>query len=221
MAYFKHESAYVDEGSTIGEGTKIWHFSHVQRGATVGRGCVLGQNVNVGPDVRIGDFVKIQNNVSVYTGTVIEDHVFLGPSCVLTNVTNPRAEIDRHSLFEPTVIRRGASVGANATITSGIDLGRYAFVGAGAVLTRSVPDYALVVGVPARQVGWVSRHGLPLSRPDALGVFTCPESGLRYRLSPEGSLRCLDIGEDEQLPVRYRLGQRSYDEIVHKDARKG
>jgi UDP-2-acetamido-3-amino-2,3-dideoxy-glucuronate N-acetyltransferase len=221
VAYFKHESAYVDEGSTIGEGTSIWHFCHVQRGATVGRGCVLGQNVNIGADVRIGDFVKIQNNVSVYTGTVVEDYVFLGPSCVLTNVTNPRAEIDRHCLFEPTLIRRGASIGANASITSGVELGRYAFVGAGAVLTRSVPDYALVIGVPARQVGWVSRHGLPLRSPDALGVFTCPESGLRYRLSPDGYLRCLDFAEDEELPSRHRLGQKSYDEIIHHQPRKG
>jgi UDP-2-acetamido-3-amino-2,3-dideoxy-glucuronate N-acetyltransferase len=215
VAYFKHDSAYVDEGSSVGEGTKIWHFCHVQRGASIGRGCVLGQNVNIGADVRIGNFVKIQNNVSVYTGTIVEDYVFLGPSCVLTNVTNPRAEIDRHALFEPTLIGRGASIGANATITSGVEVGRYAFVGAGAVLTRSVADYALVIGVPARQVGWVSRHGLPLRDPDPAGVFTCPESGLRYRLAPDRRLQCLDAGEEEELPDRYRKGQRSYDAIVH------
>jgi UDP-2-acetamido-3-amino-2,3-dideoxy-glucuronate N-acetyltransferase len=215
VAYFKHESAYVDEGSSIGEGTKIWHFCHVQRDAHVGRGCVLGQNVNIGSGVRIGDFVKIQNNVSVYTGTVVEDYVFLGPSCVLTNVTNPRSEIDRHELFEPTLIRRGASIGANATITSGIEVGRYALVGAGAVVTRPVPDYALVTGVPGRQVGWVSRHGLPLRTADANGVFACPESGLRYSLSPEGRLRGLDVDEDAELPPQHRVGRATYDELVH------
>lgn len=217
-AYFKHESAYVDEGATVGEGTRIWHYCHIQRDAHVGRGCILGQNVNIGPGVKIGDFVKIQNNVSVYTGTVVEDYVFLGPSCVLTNVTNPRAEIDRHTLFEPTRIRRGASIGANATITSGIELGCYALVGAGAVVTRSVPDYALMIGVPARQAGWVSRHGLPLGAADSQGVFTCPESGLRYKLAPDGRLHGLDVGEDAELPERFRQGHRPYDEIVHKKA---
>jgi UDP-2-acetamido-3-amino-2,3-dideoxy-glucuronate N-acetyltransferase len=213
--YFKHESSFIDDGVTIGAGTKIWHFSHVQRGAVIGRNCILGQNVNVGEKVRIGNFVKIQNNVSVYTGTVVEDYVFLGPSCVLTNVTNPRAEIDRHSLYEPTRLRRGASVGANATVTSGIELGRYAFVGAGAVVTRSVPDYGLVVGVPARQIGWISRHGLPLRNPDANGIFACPESGLRYQLRPDDTLRCLDVDEEAELPPRYRNGTARYDAIVH------
>jgi UDP-2-acetamido-3-amino-2,3-dideoxy-glucuronate N-acetyltransferase len=215
MSYFKHESAYVDEGAVVGDGTKIWHFCHVQAGARVGRGCVLGQNVNVANDVVIGDHVKIQNNVSVYTGTVIEDYVFLGPSCVLTNVTNPRSEINRHALYEKTIIRRGASIGANATIVSGIEIGRYAFVAAGAVVTTSVPDYALIVGVPGRRVGWVSRHGLPLKQADADGVFTCPESGLRYRVLEGGLLRCLDVKEDDPLPEEYRRGERSYDQIVH------
>ena len=215
MPYFKHESAYVDEGAVIGEGTKIWHFCHVQAGAKVGRGCVLGQNVNVAYDVIIGDFVKIQNNVSIYTGTLIEDYVFLGPSCVLTNVTNPRSEVNRHSLYEKTIIGRGASVGANATVVCGIEVGRYAFIAAGAVVTKSVPDYALIVGVPGKRVGWVSRHGLPLKEPDATGVFTCPESSLRYRESAGGQLRCLEVDEDDPLPEKYRRGERYYDEIVH------
>lgn len=215
MPYFKHESAYVDEGAVIGDGTKIWHFCHVQPGARLGRGCILGQNVNVATDVIVGDYVKIQNNVSIYTGTVIEDYVFLGPSCVLTNVTNPRSEINRHSLYEKTIIRRGASIGANATIVCGIEVGRYAFVAAGAVVTKSVPDYALVVGVPGKRVGWMSRHGVPLKGPDASGVLTCPESGLRYRESADGLLRCLDLGEDAPLPEKYRRGERYYDDVVH------
>jgi len=214
VAYFKHESAYVDEGCEIGEGTRVWHFCHVQKGARIGRSCILGQNVNVANDVVIGDFVKIQNNVSIYTGTVLEDHVFLGPSCVLTNVTNPRSEVNRHALYERTVVRRGASVGANATLVCGITIGRYAFVAAGAVVTRDVPDYALVAGVPARRTGWVSRHGLPLRKPDAEGVLRCPESGLRYLLE-EGRMRCLDLAEDEPLPDSLRQGSLYYDDLVH------
>jgi len=215
VSYFKHESAYVDTGAVIGDGTKIWHFCHVQAGARIGRNCVLGQNVNVANDVSIGEHVKIQNNVSVYTGTILEDYVFLGPSCVLTNVTNPRSEINRHSLYEKTIIRRGASIGANATVVCGVEIGRYAFIAAGAVVTRSVPDYGLVSGVPGRRIGWVSRHGLPLKSPDVDGVFTCPESGLRYRESADGHLRCVDVGEDDPLPEKYRRGNRYYDEIVH------
>jgi UDP-2-acetamido-3-amino-2,3-dideoxy-glucuronate N-acetyltransferase len=215
MTFFKHESAYVDDGCDIGEGTKIWHFCHVQGGATIGRHCVLGQNVNVASGVIIGDAVKVQNNVSIYTGTVVEDYVFLGPSCVLTNVTNPRSEVNRHSLYERTLIRRGASIGANATIVCGITVGRYAFVAAGAVVTKDVPDYALVVGVPARRVGWISRHGLPLEKPDAGGVHTCPESGLRYREFEPGVLRCLDLDEDAALPDAMRRGSTHYDELVH------
>ncbi len=165
MNYFKHESSYVDEGADIGAGTKIWHFCHIQK-AKIGERCVFGQNVNVADGVVIGSNVKVQNNVSIYTGTVIEDDVFLGPSCVLTNVTNPRSQINRHSLYEKTLIRRGATIGANATIVCGVMLGRYCFIAAGSVVTKDVPDYALMVGNPARQKGWMSRHGHIL-RPEA------------------------------------------------------
>jgi UDP-2-acetamido-3-amino-2,3-dideoxy-glucuronate N-acetyltransferase len=215
MSVFTHESAYVDEGCDIGDGTKIWHFCHVHSGAKIGRNCVLGQNVNVAGDVVVGDGVKIQNNVSIYTGTIVEDYVFLGPSCVLTNVTNPRSEINRHRLYEKTHIRRGASIGANATVVCGIQIGRYAFVAAGAVVAKHVPDYALMVGVPGRRVGWISRHGLPLGKPDAGGVYTCPESGLRYREVEPDVLRCLDLDEDAPLPEAMRVGSAYYDDIVH------
>ena len=177
--YFVHPTAVVDEGAVIGKGTKIWHFCHVMKGAKIGERCVLGQNVNVDGGTIIGNNVKVQNNVSIYTGVEIEDDVFLGPSCVLTNVTNPRSQVNRHSLYERTLIRRGATIGANATIVCGVTIGRYAFVAAGAVVTKDVPDYALVLGNPARQKGldeparphteawqrWcsdVSRVGLPL-----------------------------------------------------------
>jgi UDP-2-acetamido-3-amino-2,3-dideoxy-glucuronate N-acetyltransferase len=157
----------------------------------------------------------VQNNVSIYTGTTIEDFVFLGPSCVLTNVTNPRSEISRHSLYEKTLIRRGASVGANATIVCGVTVGRYAFIAAGAVVAKDVPDYALMIGVPARRTGWMSRHGVPLERPDPSGIYACVESGLRYREHEGGTLRCLDLDEDALLPEALRVGKRSYDELVH------
>ena len=204
-----HESAYVDTPVEIGPGTKVWHFCHIQAGARIGRGCSFGQNVNVGPDVVIGDNVKVQNNVSIYTGAVIEDDVFLGPSCVLTNVTNPRSEVNRRGLYETTRFRRGATVGANATIVCGVTLGRYCFVAAGSVVTKDVPDYALVVGNPARQRGWMSRHGLPLRDPDAQGIMRCPESGLRYT-EQAGHLRCLDLDEDAPLPESLRKGTRAY-----------
>lgn len=213
MSYFKHESAYVDDPCEIGEGTKVWHFSHIQRGAKIGARCVFGQNCNVANDVVIGSNVKVQNNVSIYTGTVIEDDVFLGPSCVLTNVTNPRSQINRHSLYERTLLRRGCSIGANATVVCGVTIGRYAFVGAGSVVTKDVPDYALVVGVPARRVGWVGRHGLPLSGPDVEGVMRCPESGLRYREAEPGLVRCLDLDEEAVLPEALQAGERGYREI--------
>jgi UDP-2-acetamido-3-amino-2,3-dideoxy-glucuronate N-acetyltransferase len=206
-----HESAFVDAGCEIGEGTRVWHFCHVQAGARLGRDCSLGQNVYIGGDVRVGDNVKIQNNVSVYTGCEVEDDVFLGPSCVLTNVTNPRAQVDRRALYERTRFRRGATVGANATIVCGITLGRYCFVAAGSVVTKDVPDYALVVGNPARQRGWMSRHGHRLADPDVDGVMTCPESGLCYR-EDAGRLHCLDLDEDAPLPPDLARGQQHYDD---------
>ena len=212
-AYFAHPTAVIDHGAIIGAGTKVWHFAHISPGARIGEKCIFGQNTFVADGVVIGNNVKAQNNVAIYTGTVIEDDVFLGPSCVLTNVTNPRSQINRHSLYEKTLIRRGATIGANATIVCGVDLGQYCFVAAGAVVTKDVPDYALVRGVPARQQGWMSRHGYTLGLPDGQGVMVCPGSGLRYSLSsnatpgPEpdieggqGVLRCLDLAEDQPLP---------------------
>src|SRR6267378_5540044 len=174
LSCFVHESAYLDEGADVGAGTKIWHFSHVMKGARIGEKCVIGQNVNVDGGTIIGNNVKIQNNVSVYTGAVIEDDVFLGPSCVLTNVTNPRSQVNRHSLYERTILKRGCTIGANATIVCGVTVGRYAFVAAGSVVTKDVPDYALVMGNPARQAGWMSRHGHRLSDADFAGVMKCP-----------------------------------------------
>lgn len=212
-AYAAHETAVIDEPCEIGEGTRIWHFSHVLKGARIGKGCNLGQNVSVAGGVSIGDNVKIQNNVSVYAGTVVEDDVFLGPSCVLTNVTNPRSQVNRHSLYEETLLRRGATIGANSTIVCGITIGRYAFVAAGAVVAKDVPDYALVAGVPARQSGWMSRHGHLLKDPDEAGVMTCPESGLRYRETEPGIMRCMDLDEDAPLPDSMRAGSASYDEL--------
>src|SRR5688572_24383152 len=210
--YFAHESAYVDEPCVIGDGTKIWHFAHVMNGARLGKNCILGQNVNIANDVVIGDNVKIQNNVSVYTGTTIEDDVFLGPSCVLTNVTNPRSQVSRHSLYETTLLRRGCTIGANATIVCGITVGRYAFVAAGAVVAKDVPDYALMVGVPAKQMGWMSRHGHRLGKPDKEGLMRCPESGLRYRLD-KNQLRCVDLDEEAPLPAELAVGKKSYEEL--------
>jgi UDP-2-acetamido-3-amino-2,3-dideoxy-glucuronate N-acetyltransferase len=209
MAYFKHESAFVDEPCTIGDGTKIWHFSHIQKGAVIGANCIFGQNCNVANSVVIGSNVKVQNNVSIYTGTTIEDDVFLGPSCVLTNVTNPRSQVNRHNLYEQTILMRGCTIGANATIVCGVTIGRYAFIAAGAVVAKNVPDYALIVGVPGRQAGWMSRHGHRLLF-DKSGVATCPESGLNYRKKNE-QVSCIDLNEDSLLPEGLRQGMKPYD----------
>jgi UDP-2-acetamido-3-amino-2,3-dideoxy-glucuronate N-acetyltransferase len=199
-SYYVHPSAYVDLPCEIGAGTKIWHFSHVMPHARIGQRCILGQNVHIASHVVVGNNVKIQNNVSLYTGAYIEDDVFLGPSCVFTNIVNPRSEIVRRSQYEQTRVLKGASVGANATIVCGSVVGRYAFIAAGAVVTRDVPDYALMIGVPARRAGWMSRHGYRLSAPDAEGIMTCPVSGLRYREEAADRLRCLDLEEDAPLP---------------------
>src|SRR5512135_2580697 len=181
MDYFVHESSYVDEGASVGAGTKIWHFCHVLPGAVIGRRCSFGQNCSIAGGTVIGNNVKVQNNVSIYEGTIIEDDVFLGPSCVLTNVTNPRSQVVRRSLYEKTLIRRGASIGANATVICGVTIGRYSFIAAGAVVAKDIPDYALMIGVPARRAGWMSRHGHRLPAPDANGIMVCPESGWRYQ----------------------------------------
>ncbi len=179
---FIHPTAVVDEGVTIGEGSKVWHFCHLLSGTVVGRDCVFGQNVMVGPRVSVGDGCKVQNNVALYEGVTLEDEVFCGPSCVFTNVLTPRAFVERKDEFAPTLVRRGATIGANATIVCGTTIGRYAMVGAGAVVTRDVPDYALVVGAPVHRIGWVSRTG------DRLGEdLVCPRTGERYRLSDDGN----------------------------------
>lgn len=181
MGYDAHPTAVIDAGCAIGEGTRIWHFSHLMPGCTLGRNCNIGQNVVISPGVRLGDNVKVQNNVSLYTGVECEDDVFLGPSCVFTNVINPRSAVVRRDQYERTVVRRGASIGANATIVCGNEIGEFAFIGAGAVVTRPVPAYALVVGNPSRRTGWMSEFGHKLAF-NANGEAQCPESGQRYRL---------------------------------------
>jgi len=197
--HFAHPTAVIDEPCSIGKGTRIWHFCHVMRGARIGERCVLGQNVFIANDVVIGNNVKIQNNVSVYTGVELEDDVFCGPSCVFTNVSNPRSQIVRRHLYEHTLVRRGTTIGANATIVCDVIIGRYAFIGAGAVVTHDVPDYALVLGVPARQKGWMSRHGHRLHKSSDDGIMTCPESGWRYKEVEPRVLRCPDWPEDQLL----------------------
>ena len=179
--YFAHETAVVDEGCEIGAGTKIWHFSHLMKNCVLGEKCNIGQNVVVSPDVHLGNNVKVQNNVSIYTGVNCEDDVFLGPSCVFTNITNPRSNVVRRGQYEKTTVKRGASIGANATIVCGHDIGKFAFIGAGAVVTKTVPDYALLVGNPAKQIGWMSEYGHRLYFDDD-GVAKCPESGEEYSL---------------------------------------
>jgi len=179
--FFVHETAWVDEGVTIGEGTKIWHFSHILKKSRIGRNCIIGQNVAIGPDVLIGDKCKIQNNVSVYKSVTLEDEVFCGPSCVFTNVYNPRSFIERKREFRPTLVKRGATIGANATIICGIIIGSYSLIGAGAVVKKNVPDYGLVAGVPARQIGWVCKCGVTL-RDSEEDILVCASCGSRYRL---------------------------------------
>lgn len=180
-AYFAHESAVIDEGCEIGEGTKIWHFSHIMSNCKLGNNCNLGQNVVVSPEVVLGNNVKVQNNVSIYTGVTCDDDVFLGPSMVFTNVINPRSAVNRRGQYAKTHVGKGVSIGANATIVCGHDIGKYAFIGAGAVVTKNVPDYALVVGNPSRQIGWMSEYGQKLSF-DAQGIAVCSESGQEYKL---------------------------------------
>lgn len=182
MSYSVHPSSYIDEGCSIGEGTKIWHFSHIMSGAILGQHCNIGQNVVISPGVTLGNNVKVQNNVSVYTGVTCDDDVFLGPSCVFTNVLNPRSAVNRKNQYAETRVGRGATIGANATIVCGHDIGKFAFIGAGAVVTRNVPDYALIVGNPGRQIGWMSEFGHRLDF-DTAGIATCPESGQSYRLA--------------------------------------
>jgi UDP-2-acetamido-3-amino-2,3-dideoxy-glucuronate N-acetyltransferase len=180
--FFAHPTAIIDEGCEIGEGTKIWHFSHIMPGCKLGRHCNLGQNVVVSPQVELGNNVKVQNNVSIYTGVVCEDDVFLGPSMVFTNVINPRSAVNRKSEYARTHVGKGATIGANATIVCGHDIGRFAFIGAGAVVTKTVPAYALVVGNPSRQVGWMSEYGHKLEF-NSEGLAVCKESGEKYKLS--------------------------------------
>ncbi len=181
MSYFSHETAVIDEGCQIGEGTKIWHFSHVMPNCIIGENCNIGQNVVVSPDVVLGRNVKVQNNVSIYTGVICEDDVFLGPSMVFTNVINPRSAINRRDEYAKTTVKKGVSIGANATIVCGNDIGKYAFIGAGAVVTKTVPAYALLVGNPAKQIGWVGEYGHRLNF-DEKGIAICDESKQEYKL---------------------------------------
>lgn len=183
-AYFAHETAVVDEGCTIGAGTKIWHFSHIMPKSVLGENCNIGQNVVISPEVVLGKNVKVQNNVSIYTGVTCEDDVFLGPSCVFTNVINPRSAVNRKNEYMRTTVKTGASIGANATIVCGHDIGKFAFIGAGAVVTKTVPDYALVVGNPAKQLGWMSEFGERLEF-NQDGIAICKESGEKYQLKDQ------------------------------------
>ena len=204
-----HPSSIVDKGAVIGNGTSIWHFSHICSGAVIGKNCSIGQNVLVADNAILGNGVKIQNNVAIYGGVTVEDDVFLGPSCVLTNVTNPRSQVTRKLLYEETLIRTGTTIGANATIVCGITLGRYCFIGAGAVVTKDVPDYGLVLGNPGKLSGYMSRHGHKLTFDD-YSYATCPESNYRYKRVRE-QVQCLDIDEDEPLPDELSVGCKTYE----------
>ena len=204
-----HPSAVVDEGAIIGEGTSAWHFSHICSGAIIGQNCSLGQNVLVADNASLGNNVKVQNNVAIYGGIMIEDDVFLGPSCVLTNVTNPRSQVSRKNLYEKTLIRKGSTVGANATIVCGITLGRYCFIGAGAVVTKNIPDYGLVLGNSGKLSGYMSRHGHKLTFNES-GRATCPESKFVYEKADD-QVHCLDLGEEEPLPTELSVGSQGYD----------
>jgi len=199
--YFVHTSAYVDDNVDIGMGTKFRHFSHIQGGSKIGINCVFGQNVNVGNNVTIGDYCKVQNNVSIYEGVELEDFVFCGPSMVFTNISEPRVEFPQRGkeFYLKTVVKYGASIGANATIVCGHDVGRFAFIAAGAVITKDVPDYALMAGVPAKRIGWMSRHGGRLSNPDEDGIMVCAKSGWKYQETEPQVLRCLDWPEDKTI----------------------
>lgn len=213
--YYVHPTAIIDEPCEIGEGTRIWHFSHVMKGVKIGKGCIFGQNCHVAENVVIGNYVKVQNNISIYTGTEIEDFVFLGPSCVLTNVTNPRSEINRHTLYERTILRRGATIGANATVVCGVTIGMYAFVAAGSVVTKDVPDYALITGVPGKIAGYMSRYGHRLKF-DQHGIAVCPESGHKYEMK-NGIVRCLDVSENEELEKTEHPVSKSYREFKTRE----
>lgn len=180
-SYFAHETAVIDDPCEIGEGTKIWHFSHIMANAKIGNNCNIGQNCVISPDVILGNQVKVQNNVSIYTGVICEDDVFLGPSMVFTNITNPRSAVNRRGQYEKTVVKRGATIGANATVVCGNDLGEFCFIGAGAVITKAVNPYSLMVGNPARQIGWMSEYGHQLKF-DSQGMAECPESKEKYQL---------------------------------------
>ena len=204
-----HPSAVVDDTTVIGDGTVIWHFSHICAGAVIGTSCSLGQNVLVADNASLGNNVKVQNNVAIYGGVTVEDDVFLGPSCVLTNVTNPRSQVSRQSLYEKTLIKRGATIGANATIVCGITLGRYCFVGAGGVVTKDIPDYGLVLGNPSKLSCYISRHGHKLVFDESCRA-TCPESNFVYEKF-EDQVHCLDLDEDEPLPSELSYGSHSYD----------
>jgi UDP-2-acetamido-3-amino-2,3-dideoxy-glucuronate N-acetyltransferase len=204
-----HPSAVVDVGAVIGDGTAIWHFSHICAGAVIGKSCSLGQNVLVADNASLGNNVKVQNNVAIYSGIIVEDDVFLGPSSVLTNVTNPRSQVSRKSLYEKTLIKRGATIGANATIVCGITLGRYCFIGAGTIVTKDIPDYGLVLGNPGKLSGYMSRHGHKLYFNES-GRATCPESKFVYEKLDQ-QVRCLDLGEEEPLPSDLSFGSQDYD----------